>query len=195
MLAPAHVGHLAMLRSLIRQNAAEGSFDSGLAADSTQSVEFFDKLKRALVHGYFIEEDLQTGRVESVAVPGYVFWPDDRHSGNPPTGFGLFRAIAGGFELWLAALELGQRGGGHGRTMLDALFATPPGRKTWVVRIPRDSRYRAAVEHLLAHALVRSRRRYEPAALVSAQRRPAGACDERAPRGQRQSAAQLAGRF
>ena len=33
--------------------------------------------------------------------------------------------------------------------MLDALFATPPGRKTWVVRIPRDSRYRAAVEHLL----------------------------------------------
>jgi hypothetical protein len=149
MLAPAHVGHLAMLRSLIRQNAAEGSFDSGLAADSTQSVEFFDKLKRALVHGYFIEEDLQTGRVESVAVPGYVFWPDDRHSGNPPAGFGLFRAIAGGFELWLAALEFGQRGGGHGRTMLDALFATPPGRKTWVVRIPRDSRYRAAVEHLL----------------------------------------------
>jgi hypothetical protein len=79
-----------------------------------------------------------------------VFWPDDRHSGNSPTGFGLFRAIAGGFELWLAALELGQRGGGHGRTMLDALFATAPGRKTWVVRIPRDSRYRAAVEHLLA---------------------------------------------
>ena len=150
MLAPAHVGHLAMLRSLIRQNAAEGSFDSGLAADSTQSVEFFDKLKRALVHGYFIEEDLQTGRVESVAVPGYVFWPDDRHSGNSPTGFGLFRAIAGGFELWLAALEFGQRGGGHGRTMLDALFATAPGRKTWVVRIPRDSRYRAAGEHLLA---------------------------------------------
>ena len=127
-----------MLRSLIRQNAAEGSFDSGLAADSAQSIEFFDKLKRALVHGYFIEEDLNTGRVESVAVPGYVFWPDDRHSGNPPAGFGLFRAIAGGFELWLAALELGQRGGGHGRAMLDALFATPPGRKTWVVRIPRD---------------------------------------------------------
>src|SRR6185369_16306272 len=90
----------------------------------------------------------KTCRVESVAVPGYVFWPDDRHSGNSPTGFGLFRAIAGGFELWLAALEFGQRGGGHGRTMLDALFATAPGRKTWVVRIPRDSRYRAAVEHL-----------------------------------------------
>ena len=149
MLQPAHVGHLALLRALIREGAAEGSFDRGLAADSADSSEFFDKLKRALVHGYFIEEDLNTGRVESVAVPGYVFWPDDRHSGNPPAGFGLFRAIAGGFELWLAALELGQRGGGHGRAMLDALFATPPGRKTWVVRIPRDSRYRAAVEHLL----------------------------------------------
>ncbi len=149
MLAPAHVGHLAMLRSLIRQNAAEGSFDSGLAADSTQSLDFFDKLKRALVHGYFIEEDLQTGRVESIAVPGYVFWPDDRHSGHPPAGFGLFRAISGGYELWLAALELGRRGGGHGRALIDSLFATPPGRKTWVVRIPRDSRYRATVEHLL----------------------------------------------
>ena len=67
MLAPAHVGHLALLRSLIRQNAADGSFDSGLAADSTQSVEFFDKLRRALVHGYFIEEDLKTGRLESIA--------------------------------------------------------------------------------------------------------------------------------
>ncbi|MGH8850214.1 MAG: hypothetical protein ACREYD_04385 [Casimicrobiaceae bacterium] len=138
-----------MLRSLIRQNAADGSFDSGLAADSAQSLEFFDKLKRALVHGYFIEEDRQTGRVASVAVPGYVFWPDDRHSGHPPAGFGLFRAIAGGYELWLAALELGRRGGGHGRAMIDSLFATPPGRKTWIVRIPRDSRYRATVEHLL----------------------------------------------
>ncbi len=143
MLAPAHVGHLAMLRTLIRQSAAEGSFESSLAVDTPQSVDFFDKLKRALSHGYFVEEDAKTGRMDSVAVPGYVFWPDDRHSGNPPAGFGLFRALEGGYELWLAGLELGRRGDGHGRALIDALFATTHGKKTWVVRIPRGSRYRA----------------------------------------------------
>jgi hypothetical protein len=32
---------------------------------------------------------------------------------------------------------------------MDALFGTSHGKKTWVVRIPRGSRYRAAVAHLL----------------------------------------------
>jgi hypothetical protein len=149
MLAPAHVGHLAMLRSLIRQSAAEGSFESSLAADTPQSVDFYAKLKRALSHGYFVEEDPATGRMGSVGVPGYVFWPDDRHSGNPPAGFGLFRALEGGYELWLAGLELGRRGDGQGRALIDALFATTQGKKTWIVRIPRGSRYRATVHHLL----------------------------------------------
>ena len=57
MLAPAHVGHLAMLRALIREAAAEGSLDRGLAADTPAAVEFFARLKRALVSGYFVEED------------------------------------------------------------------------------------------------------------------------------------------
>jgi hypothetical protein len=149
MLAPAHIGHLAMLRTLIREASAEGSMTAGLAGDTPQAIEFFAKLKRALVHGYFVEEDPRSGRVESVAVPGYVFWPDDRHSGNPPVGFGLFRALDGGYELWLAGLEFGRRGGGQGRALIDALFATSHGKKTWVVRIPRGSRYRAAVQHLL----------------------------------------------
>jgi hypothetical protein len=138
-----------MLRTLIREASAEGSMTAGLAGDNAQAVEFFAKLKRALVHGYFVEEDAQSGRVESVAVPGYVFWPDDRHSGNPPVGFGLFRALDGGYELWLAGLEFGRRGGGQGRALIDALFATSHGKKTWVVRIPRGSKYRAAVAHLL----------------------------------------------
>ncbi len=105
-----------MLRSLIRQGAAEGSFDRVLAADTPEAIEFFAKLKRALVSGYFVEEDPKTGRVEAVAVPGYVFWPDGR---------------------------------GHGKALLEALLDTPPGKKTWVVRIPRGSRYAAAVQHLL----------------------------------------------
>jgi hypothetical protein len=138
-----------MLRALIREAAAEGSFDRGLAAETPAAVEFFAQLKRALVSGYFVEEDSKTGRIDAVAVPGYVFWPDDQHSGMPPVGFGLFRALESGYELWLAGLEFGRRGGGQGRALLDALFATQPGKKTWVVRIPRGSRYGATVQHLL----------------------------------------------
>ena len=149
MLQPAHVGHLALLRALIREGAAEGSFDRELAADTEESSDFFDKLKRALVTGYFVEQDPRSGRIETVAVPGYVFWPDDRHGGLPPVGFGLFRALEGGYELWLAGLEFAQRGGGHGRALLASLMSTPPGQRTYVVRIQRTSRYVHAVTHLL----------------------------------------------
>ena len=89
MLQPAHVGHLAMLRSLIRQGAQDGSFDPELGASSPEAEAFFAKLKRALVTGYFVEED--GGQIDTVAVPGYVFWPDDRNTGGQPVGFGLFR--------------------------------------------------------------------------------------------------------
>ena len=139
-----------MLRSLIRQGAAEGSFDHSLAADSPSTVEFFARLKRALGSGYFVEEDPKTGRVESVPVPGYVFWPNGRDAGTPPVGFGLFRALEDGYELWLAGLEFERRGGGHGKALLEALLGTPQGKKTWVVRIPRGSRYSAVVHHILA---------------------------------------------
>ena len=150
MLQPAHVGHLAMLRSLIRQGAADGSFDRELGANTPESEEFFSKLKRALVTGYFVEEG-RGGKIDTVAVPGYVYWPDGKHSGTAPVGFGLFRALgSGGYELWLASLDHGTRGGGHGRALLAALFATSPGQNTWIVRAQRTSRYANALHHLLA---------------------------------------------
>jgi hypothetical protein len=148
MLQPAHVGHLAMLRTLIRQGAKDGSFDRELGASSPEAEAFFAKLKRALVTGYFVEEG-RKGHIETVAVPGYVFWPDDRTSGTQPAGFGLFRAIDSGYELWLAGIDLGLRGGGHGRELLASLFATPQGQKTWVLRVQRGSRYVPALQHLL----------------------------------------------
>lgn len=148
MLKPAHVGHLALLRSLIRQGATDGSFDRELGASSPEAEAFFAKLKQALVTGYFVEES-RTGKIDTVAVPGYVFWPDDRHSGTPPVGFGLFRSLDAGYELWLAGLDLSRRGDGHGRALLAALFATPPGQKTYVVRVQRGSRYVNALQHLL----------------------------------------------
>jgi len=149
MLQPAHVGHLALLRALIRDGAAEGSFDRELAAEGDEAADFFDKLKRALVTGYFVEHDPRSGRLETIAVPGYVYWPDSGHSGLPPIGFGLFRALEGGYELWLAGLEFGKRGAGHGRALLTSLMTTQPGQKTYVVRVQRTSRYVEAVAHLL----------------------------------------------
>jgi hypothetical protein len=150
MLEPANARHLAILRSLIRQGAAEGSFDRSLAGESAEAAEFFDKLKRALVSGYFVEQDPRTGRVDTVAVPGYVFWPDDRSASSAPIGFGLFRALEEGYELWLAGLEFARRGEGRGEELLTALLATPPGRETYAVRVQRTSRYVVPVTRLLA---------------------------------------------
>jgi len=149
MLQPAHIGHLALLRALIREGAADGNFDGDLAGDNAEASDFFAKLKRALVTGYFVEESHE-GKLNIVAVPGYVYWSDDRIGGAPPVGFGLFRTLEiGGYELWLAGLELSTRGEGHGRALLAALFATPPGQKTHIVRVQRGSRYVVPLQHLL----------------------------------------------
>lgn len=135
---------------MIRQGAADGSFDAELGTNTPGSGEFFAKLKRALVTGYFVEEG-RGGKIDTVAVPGYVYWPDGKHSGTAPVGFGLFRALgSSGYELWLAGLDLSTRGGGHGRALLAALFATSPGQSTWIVRTQRSSRYANALQHLLA---------------------------------------------
>lgn len=151
MLRPAHIGHLALLRSLIRDGAREGSFQPDLAWDSAAAERFFTELRQALKTGYFVVEDPQTGAMQTVAVPGYVYWADDRTASAPPVGFGLFRAApGGGYELWLAGLETAVRGKGHGRAMLKALFATPTGRETRFMRVRRGSAYAEAIARLLA---------------------------------------------
>jgi GNAT superfamily N-acetyltransferase len=150
MLRPAHIGHLAMLRSLIRDGARDGSFEPELAWDSADSERFFGELKQALKSGYFVVEDRQTGAMRTVAVPGYVYWADEAVGNDPPVGFGLFRAAhGGGYELWLAGLEGAARGKGHGRAMLKALFDTPTGKATRYVRVRRASRYAEAIARLL----------------------------------------------
>ena len=119
MLRPAHIGHLALLRSLIREAARDGAFDAELARESPAADRFFTELRQALKTGYFVVNDAKTGTLQTVAVPGYVYWADDEAGGAPPVGFGLFRAVDDGYELWLAGLEASLRGRGHGRAMLD----------------------------------------------------------------------------
>jgi len=149
MLHPAHVGHLGVLRALIRDGAARGGFDRTLATDSREAALFFSNLRRALTTGYFIEEDPATGDLTTVAVPGYVYHPDRGGGATQPIGFGLFKAIPEGFELWLTGVDPAWRGHGHGRTMLGALLDTPAGRKAYVVRLQRFGRDSPAMAHLL----------------------------------------------
>jgi GNAT superfamily N-acetyltransferase len=150
MLHPAHVGHLPVLRALIRDGAVRGGFDRELATDSREATMFFYNLRRALTTGYFIEEDPDSGDLTTVAVPGYVYHPDRDGAASHPIGFGLFKAIAIGYELWLTGIEPAWRGHGHGRTMIGALLATPPGRRAFVVRVQRFGRDSPAMAHLLA---------------------------------------------
>ena len=140
MLRPAHSGHLALLRSLIRDAARDGAIDPALAWDSPAATRFFGELRQALKTGYFVVEDQASGTVRTVAVPGYVYWADETAGSEPPIGFGLFRAVDDGYELWLAGLETHLRGKGHGRAMLQALFSTPTGRRTKVMRVRLDLR-------------------------------------------------------
>ena len=140
-----------MLRALIRDGAREGSFQPELAWDSAASERFFSELRQALKTGYFVVQDAQTGAMQTVAVPGYVYWADETAGSEPPVGFGLFRAApGGGYELWLAGLESAVRGKGHGRAMLKALFDTPIGRQTRFMRVRRGGAYAGAVAKLLA---------------------------------------------
>jgi ribosomal protein S18 acetylase RimI-like enzyme len=140
-----------MLRALIRDGAREGSFQPELAWDSAASERFFGELRQALKTGYFVVADRETGQMQTVAVPGYVYWADETAGSAPPVGFGLFRAApGGGYELWLAGLEAAVRGKGHGRSMLHALFGTPIGQQTRFVRVRRTGRYAEPVARLLA---------------------------------------------
>jgi ribosomal protein S18 acetylase RimI-like enzyme len=138
-----------MLRALIRDGARDGAFDPALAWDSPNAERFFTELRQALKTGYFVVSNALTGAVDTVAVPGYVYWPDD-DAGSPPAGFGLFRAVGDGYELWLAGLEATLRGQGHGRSMLTALFATPTGKRTRHMRVRRSARHADAIARLLA---------------------------------------------
>lgn len=135
---------------VIREGASEGSFDPELATNSPETQLFFANLRQALLTGYFVVEDAR-GVLSRRAVPGYVYWPDDRDEFSQPVGFGLFRAFADtGFELWLTGVSAAWRGNGHGRRMLAALFGTPAGRLTWVVRVLQASGSVVRMERMLA---------------------------------------------
>jgi GNAT superfamily N-acetyltransferase len=149
MLRPATVVDLPVLRALIRDGAVMGSFDRDLASESREAALFFANLRQALATGYFVEKDPETGDLATVAVPGYVYLPENRDAMHRPIGFGIFKATAVGYELWLTGVDAAWRGRGHGRAMLAALFRTPPGQRAYLVRVKTEGRESPAMEHLL----------------------------------------------
>jgi len=149
MLRPATVVDLPLFRALIRDGALRGSFDRDFATDSPAASEFFASLRQALATGYFVEKDRQTGELSTIAVPGYVYMPDSGGAAQRPTGFGLFKAAAVGYELWLTGIDAGSRGQGYGHAMLAELLRTPPGRTAYVVRVEVSGQDSATIDHLL----------------------------------------------
>ncbi len=148
MLRPANVVDLPILRALIRDGAVRGSFDRELATESREATLFFSNLRQALSTGYFVEEDPRTGDLATVAVPGYVYLPEGGGA-HKPIGFGLFKAAAVGYELWLTGVDAAWRGHGHGRAMMAALLKTNPGKSAYVVRVNTFGRESPAMGHLL----------------------------------------------
>jgi ribosomal protein S18 acetylase RimI-like enzyme len=149
MLRPATVVDFPILRALIREGAASGSFDREFATDSREASLFFSNLRQALATGYFVEEDPKTGDLLTRAAPGFIYVADSDATAHRPIGFGLFKAAPVGYELWLAGIDAAWRGHHHGRAMLDALLKTSPGRTAYVVRVKTYGGESPAMAHLL----------------------------------------------
>ena len=149
MLRPAHVIDLPTLRALIREGALAGSFERELATESREATQFFTSLRQALASGYFVEHDPRTGNLATLAVLAFVYFPDNEATVHRPIGFGIFKAAAVGYELWLTGIDAAWRGQGHGRRMLTALLETPPGRKAYLIRVKSFGGQSEAMEHLL----------------------------------------------
>jgi GNAT superfamily N-acetyltransferase len=150
MLRPANVVDLPVLRALIREGALSGSFDPDLATDSREATLFFTNLRQALASGYFVEPDPRTGDLTTLAVLGFVYVPDDDPTIHRPIGFGLFKAAAVGYDLWLMGIDAAWHGRGYGRRMLAALLDTQPGRNAYLVRVKTYGKQSPAMARLLS---------------------------------------------
>jgi len=137
MLHAASPADLGFVRRVLREGAADGSFDAELAGTSAAAEHFFVNLEGALRCGYLQVPDTTGTLRRDVHAAGYVYSPQ---RGSAPVGFGLFKELrSGSFELWLTGVAAEERGHGYGHSMLGELLATPIGQMTYVVRCNRRS--------------------------------------------------------
>lgn len=132
MLFLADLGHFDLIRTLIADGAAAGSFDRQLAGECLETSLFFANLRQALQSGYFVQVDPLRRSMKRDRVVGFVYAPTDS---GPPVGFALLKSFfASSYEAWLIGVDATHRGRGFGRAMIRALLATPAGRMTHILR-------------------------------------------------------------
>lgn len=132
MLQAATPAHSALIRRLLREGAAGGSFEAAIADDSPEASLFFANLEAALGSGYLLAPGPDGRLSREVHVAGYVYSPA---AGEAAVGFGLFKdAGPSDVELWLLGIAPEARRQGHGRAMLRELLATPTGQLASLVR-------------------------------------------------------------
>ncbi len=130
-------GHYELIRALVVDGAAAGSFDRQLAGDCMETTVFFANLRRALQSGYFVQMDPLRQLMLRQRVVGFVYTPP---GSSAPVGFGLLKTfVANSYEAWLVGIDAAERGRGFGRAMIRALLATPTGRMTHILRCNHGS--------------------------------------------------------
>ena len=157
-LVPAHPHHFDWIARLLRDGAADGSFDAELGTDSVASRLFFENLKRTLQTGSFLDHRDEAAPTQ-VPASGYVLVLTNAEGAAVPLGFALFKSIGGlGFELWLVAVDRRYRGRGFCKAMLQAALATPAGMLAHVARVNRGGRDCEAMGKALGAAGYRAER-------------------------------------
>ena len=151
-LIPAHAGHFDWIASLLREGAAEGSFDADLASESLDARVFFDNLRRMLATGTFLADRGDSAPV-ATAASGYVLLAGREGHPSIPVGFVCFKAIdETGFELWLCGIQRRYRGRGFCSAMLAAALRTPAGMLAHVARVHRGGGSSASIRRALERA-------------------------------------------
>lgn len=145
-LVAATPAHFDAVRTLLREGARDGAFESELALDTAASTHFFDRLRDAVTCGRF-----DSGGDRPVAIHAWVH--EIHGAGEPPAGFAIVKALGPGlFELWLMGVDPARRRRGIGAAMLRALRATPAGTVTHIARINAAGGHAAAMGRLLVGA-------------------------------------------
>ena len=139
-----------MLRSLIRQGAQDGSFDRELGADVAGSRSILREAEARARHRLLRRGRPHRPHRHRRRARLRVLAGRPQHAARSRWASASSARSTAATSCGSPGLDLGARGGGHGRALLAALFATPQGQKTWVLRVQRGSRYVAALQHLLA---------------------------------------------
>jgi hypothetical protein len=137
MLRLATEADFPVIRELIVDGAASGSFDAQLVHPTTQaSAEFFGRLRQVIQKRVWLRPDVSKHML--LAIPACVWIFEDPVWGRGPLGFVAVRGAGRiGYELWLATIELAYRQKGAGKKMIGEVLGTSIGPQVVVAQCDR----------------------------------------------------------